>query len=501
MPVPRFLAANLSSGVIWAAVHVVPAAAAGVLLVTVGAVSGRLLAALVAGLVGYFLRHSLARVPGPARRAVGGRAAIASAVVRLAQSKSTLVRRVAEAADPRNPRLLDAVGWSALFVLAAIGFAGVVEDLVAKEPLVRADTAISQLVQSVRTPLLDRVMVGITEFGDPVVVIVVVATLLASLALARQWRPALVVGSAFILATATVPLIKLILHRQRPIDIYSGAELFSFPSGHSTFATLLFATLALLIAPQFKRRAQIAAWTAALLGVISNRHVTDLSRRPLAFGRHRRRLGRYAYQLPPRTTSCQQSTGRARRLFERRGGCGRVSWLRDCPRTDSRAKRCRSLCSTFKPERHCGIRLAQLGMDRPPGATHRSVWRDRGALVPSICWDAAAVGRPSGRQRMASCRGRNSGAFSKTLVADHDTCIFAAMAAPARWSVASPYPDQGDKRSRSAPRLPALAFNVRRKDAWRQRTAFARLADARVRDASLRHAQRYVRRAGSTTPR
>jgi membrane protein DedA with SNARE-associated domain/membrane-associated phospholipid phosphatase len=267
MPVARFLAANLSSGFIWAAIHVVPAAAAGVLLATIGAVSGRLLATLVAGIVVTIGAFWLARLL-VLRAAPWVAAGYRSAVERLSRSESALVRRVAGAGDPGNLGLLAAVGWSALFVLAAIGFAGVVEDLVAGDPLVRADAAISQLIQSVRTPVFDRVMIGITEFGDPVVVTVVVATLLASLVLARQLRPVLVVGSAFTLAAATVPLLKLILHRQRPIEIYSGAEFFSFPSGHSTFATLLFATLALLIAPHFQRRAQIAVWTAALLGVV-----------------------------------------------------------------------------------------------------------------------------------------------------------------------------------------------------------------------------------------
>ena len=267
MPLPRFLAANLSSAVIWAAIHVIPAAAAGVLLATIGTVSGRLLACLVAGLVAIFVAFLLARLL-VLRTAPWVGAVYRAAVARLSRSRSGLARRIAKAGDADNPRLLGAVGWSALFVLATVGFASVVEGLVTGEPLVRADTAISQFVQSVRTPVLDRAMIGITEFGDSVVVVVVAAGLLVSLALARQWRPAIVVGSAFALAAATVPLIKIVLHRQRPIDIYSGAELFSFPSGHSTFATLLFATLALLIAPRFQRGGQVAVWTAALSGLV-----------------------------------------------------------------------------------------------------------------------------------------------------------------------------------------------------------------------------------------
>ena len=55
MDVPRFLAANLSSGLIWATIHIVPAALGGVLLSSIGAISGRLLAALAAAAVGSVL--------------------------------------------------------------------------------------------------------------------------------------------------------------------------------------------------------------------------------------------------------------------------------------------------------------------------------------------------------------------------------------------------------------------------------------------------------------
>jgi len=158
---------------------------------------------------------------------------------------------------------------SALLVLAAIGFVGIVQDVISGDPLTRADISITQLVQAARTEPLDRVMILITEFGDGIVVSVTLAALLLSLAISRHWRVAFLVGGAFAVAGVTVPLIKIILHRQRPIEIYSGADFFAFPSGHSTFTTLLFATLALLTASCLGLRGQISVWTAALLGVIA----------------------------------------------------------------------------------------------------------------------------------------------------------------------------------------------------------------------------------------
>lgn len=267
MKVPRFLAANLSSGIIWSAVHVLPAAAAGVLLANVGSVSTRLLVALVVAFFALFLALWLVRLivikAGP-RVATGYQVGIA----RLARSRSGLARQLARAFDPRNPKLLGAVLWGGLLVLAVLGFVGVLDDVVSGDPLTRADGAISRFIQSLRTAPLDRVMVAVTEFGDGIVVGVTVAALLVALTAARRWRSALLVGLAFSLAAVTTPLIKLMLHRQRPIEIYSGADLFSFPSGHSTFITLLFATLALLITSRLARRFHIGVWMAATVGVI-----------------------------------------------------------------------------------------------------------------------------------------------------------------------------------------------------------------------------------------
>ncbi|MBD1546248.1 bifunctional DedA family/phosphatase PAP2 family protein [Roseibium aggregatum] len=268
MSIPRFAVANISSGVVWAASHVLPAAAAGVLIAAVGSISDRLLAAFAAAVIGLFLAYLLAHllVVKAAPWFIGNYQMM---VARLATSRIGAARLIAQAADPRDPRLVGGIIWSALLILAVIGFAGVIEDVITRDTLTLADVSISQFVQSVRTEPLDRIMITITEFGDGVVVVITAAALLTALAVARRWRVIALVSSAFAITAISVPLIKLILQRQRPIDIYSGAELFAFPSGHSTFTTLLLATLALLISPHLGLRGQIAIWTAAILGSLA----------------------------------------------------------------------------------------------------------------------------------------------------------------------------------------------------------------------------------------
>ncbi len=268
MGLPRFLAANLSSGLIWATIHVVPAALGGVLLTSVGAISGRLLAALAAGAILLFVAFLLARLL-VIRATPWALAGYRSGIQWLSQSDSHFLRRIARAGDPDDPRLLGAAVWGGLAVMAAWGLAAVTQDVLGHEPLTRADLSISQFVQALRSAPLDRVMVFLTDFGDGVVISVAVGALLLALLAARQWRSAVLVGITFAVAAVASPLAKFIVHRPRPIDIYSGADAFAFPSGHSTFATLLLSVIAFFIAMRLGRSLQIGVWMAAGFGVIA----------------------------------------------------------------------------------------------------------------------------------------------------------------------------------------------------------------------------------------
>jgi len=142
----------------------------------------------------------------------------------------------------------------------------VLEDLLTGDPLVRADTAINQLAQSLRTPLGDAIMVVITSFGDTVVTGGLAALVIAWLSLRRAFATAGAVALTMGVSTAFVFVMKAVLHKPRPIDLYGGTDAFSFPSGHATLATVLYGIIAVLVSKSLPRAAQIAVFTVAGIG-------------------------------------------------------------------------------------------------------------------------------------------------------------------------------------------------------------------------------------------
>src|SRR6266481_5760507 len=94
-----------------------------------------------------------------------------------------LVKRLSRV-EPFGLRLTIGMAFS-IFLL--ILFFGVVQDLIARDPLVEADLRIVSLVQIFRTPAFDRIMVFITYLGNWQIVLAGAGLLAVHLALARRW--------------------------------------------------------------------------------------------------------------------------------------------------------------------------------------------------------------------------------------------------------------------------------------------------------------------------
>ena len=164
--------------------------------------------------------------------------------------------------------------WRALILfgvallLAAWIFYEIVEDMVWNDPLVVADTATYVAFQHLRTPLLDRVMMTVTELGDAVIVWAVALAVAGWLAWRRNWRALgywiTAVGGGSLINTA----IKLAMHRARPGDLhYAGASVFSFPSGHSTTNAALYGFLIVLVAREIPMARRVPVVVSAVLFV------------------------------------------------------------------------------------------------------------------------------------------------------------------------------------------------------------------------------------------
>lgn len=150
-----------------------------------------------------------------------------------------------------------------LFV-AGWGFFGVLQDVLAKDPLVAADQAVYHFLQSLRTPWADNAFVAVTEFGDSFVNIALFCTVLLVLLVKRCRRAAVFWTLAVLGGLLAVQGLKWAIHLPRPVSIYAGTPAYGFPSGHTAMSVVLYGFLGILIVRRIG-----AAWRLGLVsGVV-----------------------------------------------------------------------------------------------------------------------------------------------------------------------------------------------------------------------------------------
>jgi undecaprenyl-diphosphatase len=145
----------------------------------------------------------------------------------------------------------------------------VLQDVLSGDPLVRADRAVFQLLQSLRVAAFDRVAVAVTELGDATVTIVVALVALLWLVWHRAWRAAFYSVAAVAGGTVFALLLKATLRQARPEELYAGWSAFSFPSSHTTVSAVLYGFLTVLIGREVSMRWRIGTVLAAVLLVSS----------------------------------------------------------------------------------------------------------------------------------------------------------------------------------------------------------------------------------------
>jgi len=245
-----FYGVNVLSALAWAPAYLLPGMAFGASLALAGVVAARLAALLV--LLGaltwlvLWIIHWLFRVLSPqaALRLQG--------LIAWGERHPRVNRIISGLMDPSQsePKALLVMG--ALLIGTAWLFFGVLEDVVTGDPLVRVDQGVYQLLQGLRTPWGDRIMVFFTELGDSVVIALVAAAVLAWLLWRRNWRAAGYWAGAVGFGQLAAALIKLVLQRPRPLaDLYDGLSTYAFPSGHATMSMVVYGFLAVLVARSF----------------------------------------------------------------------------------------------------------------------------------------------------------------------------------------------------------------------------------------------------------
>jgi undecaprenyl-diphosphatase len=279
MSLTRFSLVNVGSAFVWAAVHLLPAMALGRGLQVVHAANPRF--AILAGLgvavalIGWLGMRLARRVLVPA--ADQARLRLVLLLERRGKEDGALARVLRN-----HDGALEATAILGIAIGALTGFGLLLAALVLDPELARADAAISHFVQGLRTDWANSTMVGITMLGDTAVLLPTALLLIAALAANRQWALGATVAAASLAGTAFVPLFKTLVQRPRPVPMYQGADGFSFPSGHSTLATIIIGALALILSQVLPARFRgwVYAGTAALIALIALSRVYLLAHWP-----------------------------------------------------------------------------------------------------------------------------------------------------------------------------------------------------------------------------
>jgi membrane-associated phospholipid phosphatase len=141
------------------------------------------------------------------------------------------------------------LGFLILVLFAAVwGFLGVLQDVLAKDPLVVADQAVYHFFQALRTPWVDSAFVTVTELGDSFVNVSLACAVLLVLLARRCYRAAGFWALTVLGGLLGVQVLKWAIHLPRPVSIYHGASAYGFPSGHTTMSVILYGFFAILIA-------------------------------------------------------------------------------------------------------------------------------------------------------------------------------------------------------------------------------------------------------------
>ncbi len=247
MPPWRFVAANLLSALVWAPAYLLPGMVFGASMELASQVAVRLvLLVLLLGVATWLtfllIRKSFLLLQPHTSALVQG-------ILRWGRMHPRVREIAAALADPDHP---EARGLSTLAGLLVLGTALFVLVLgwVLRGPLHQGiDYTVLEGLQSLHTPWADNLMVLISGLAGPWELTALLLAVLVLLLWQRQFQAALHWLAAAGFCVVAVALLKYGMRIPRPEIVAGAAESYSFPSGHTLWATVIYGFLAVMLAP------------------------------------------------------------------------------------------------------------------------------------------------------------------------------------------------------------------------------------------------------------
>ena len=263
MPVGRYLAINLCSALLWSPAHILPGVVFGASLDLAGEVAGRLVMLLVLLIVVIMVLLWLAQrvylfVLPRANDYLYRLLTWSGRHPWLGKLSGTLV-------DPDQPEARGLLVFGLILLASAWFFFRILHGVLGAPSALPLDTAVYQLLQGLRTPWADQLMVLMTELGDVQVYVPVTVALLAWLLLRGRHSAAAHLLSAVGFGVLLSQGLKYALKVPRPPSAQLVLHDPSFPSGHASISMALYGFLAVLLARELsaRRRWLPSCWRAA----------------------------------------------------------------------------------------------------------------------------------------------------------------------------------------------------------------------------------------------
>ncbi|WP_321947704.1 bifunctional DedA family/phosphatase PAP2 family protein [Burkholderia cenocepacia] len=262
MPRHKFYPINVASALAWSPAHIGPGIVFGASAQLAEAVSGRLAAMLLllAALLWPIVRLTRVAI----RRGMPfARVSAQQAMARLERRHPRVASRLSGVIGPERLESPTLVVLALLFLGSVWLFLGILQDVVAHDPLMRADTVIYSFLQTLRTAPVDKLMASVVELSSWSTGLAIAAVVLVWLMVRRCWRTAGYWTLTVAIAGALNPVLEPSDY-VRPFAWQVDVMHAPLPSGNATFNILVYGFLGWLLV---HRRAPL--WRTAVITLIA----------------------------------------------------------------------------------------------------------------------------------------------------------------------------------------------------------------------------------------
>lgn len=263
----RYLTINVLSAIAWAPVYMLPGILFGASLELASEIAVRF-AILIIGLLGILLitrwlvGHLFSYMQPRTER-------IFTRVLNWSRKHPVLGKVTGALVDPRYPESTALIFLASMLLLTGFLFFAILLNITNSIAPGGLDNTAHNLMQSLRTPWMDSLMVGITMLGDTLVYTSLSLVILVWLLWKRNMPATIHWVAAIAFGGIMTRILKVSLQIPRPNDLATGATSFSFPSAHTTMSMVVYGFLAVLVARELGPRGRRIIYVGSSLLIIS----------------------------------------------------------------------------------------------------------------------------------------------------------------------------------------------------------------------------------------